>query len=477
MFPARMTRFITASSLLLLTTALTSCGESPRDAEKVYREFCSSCHGVNLEGGTAPSMLDDEWAHGGSDEEIARQITIGNLEKGMPAWGTVFSEPEIRALVVYIRERRAGYERRRDTLPAPDAKQRFSTAKHTFRVETVIADIDTPWSINWLTPDTMIVTEKSGGLRLFTNGKLSRAIKDTPEVETGGQAGLLEVAPHPNYATNGWIYLTYSEPLTNADGDKVSHTKVVRGRIKGDRWTEQQTIYAADIEHYRKAGGVHYGSRIAFDANGYLFFTIGERGAQDRAQDLGRPHGKVFRLHDDGSIPADNPFLNTPGALPEIWSYGHRNPQGLDFDPRDGRLWETEHGPRGGDELNIIRRSANYGWPVITYGMNYNGTPITSETARDGMEQPATHWTPSIAVCGIDFYEGTAFPQWTGNLIVGALAQQQVRRVVIEDGQVISQEIILQDFGRVRDVANGPDGYIYLALNGPNKVVRLVPVP
>lgn len=472
-----MQRPLTATALLFAAITLTSCAEDPRDAEKIYRDFCASCHGPNLEGGTAPSMLDDEWVNGGSDAELTKSIINGNLEKGMPAWGTVFTDAETRALVVYMREKRAGYQRNRDTLPAPDANQVFKTQHHNFRVETVIEEIDQPWSINWLTAATMIVTEKTGGLRLFTNGKLGKAIKGTPDVVSSGQAGLLEVAPHPDYATNGWIYLTYSEPLTNSDGDDVALTKVVRGRINQNRWTDQQTIFEADIEHYRKAGGVHYGSRIAFDKAGYIFFTMGERGAQDRAQELGRPNGKIYRLHDDGSVPADNPFLNNPAALPAIWSYGHRNPQGLDFDPRDGTLWETEHGPRGGDELNIIRPGANYGWPIITFGMNYNGKPITAETARVGMEQPATHWTPSLAVCGIDFYEGTQFPHWTGNLMVGALAQQHIRRVEITNGQVISQEILLQDFGRVRDVANGPDGYIYLALNKPDKIVRLVPAP
>jgi len=472
-----MPRYLPATALLFATISLTACAdEGPRDSEKIYREFCASCHGPNLEGGSAPSMLDDEWINGGSDEELARSIIVGNLEKGMPAWGSVLSDAETRALVVYLREKRSGFQRKRDTLPAPDADQVFETEHHNFRVETVVPEIDTPWSINWLNPETMIVTEKTGGLKLFANGKLSPAIKGTPKVVSSGQAGLLEVAPHPDYATNGWIYLTYSEPLTNADGDDVALTKVVRGRIKSGTWIDQQTIFETDIEHYRKAGGVHYGSRIAFDQNGYLFFTMGERGAQDLAQELGRPNGKVFRLHDDGSVPADNPFVNNAAALPAIWSYGHRNPQGLDFDPRDGTLWETEHGPRGGDELNIIRPGANYGWPIITYGMNYNGKPITAETARDGMEQPATHWTPSLAVCGIDFYEGTKFPHWTGNLMVGALAQQHIRRVEIANGQVIAQEILLQDYGRVRDVANGPDGYIYLALNNPDKIVRLVPV-
>ena len=199
----------------------------------------------------------------------------------------------------------------------------------------------------------------------------------------------------------------------------------------------------------------------------------------ERSQDLDRPTGKIFRLHDDGRVPADNPFVDTPGALPGIWSYGHRNPQGMDQDPITGLLWESEHGPRGGDEINLVEKGLNYGWPVITYGMNYNGTPITEETHREGMEQPKLHWTPSIAVAGIDFYEGEAFPGWTGKLLAGGMASEELHLLTIEDGEVTADEVILKGRGRIRDVASGPDGMIYLLLNdgSPRKgrIVRMVP--
>jgi aldose sugar dehydrogenase len=249
----------------------------------------------------------------------------------------------------------------------------------------------------------------------------------------------------------------------------------VRGRIRDGAWLDQETIWEAPFEFYRPGGGVHYGCRIAFDRDGFLYFSHGDRGRQDDSQDLKLPNGKIHRIHDDGRIPKDNPFADQPGAFASIWSYGNRNAQGLVFDPRDGKLWSTEHGPRGGDELNLIRRGANYGWPVITHGMNYNGTPVTPFTARDGMEQPVIHWTPSIAVCGIDFYTGDAFPRWKNHLLVTALAQQELRRVVIENGRVTHQEVLVKDLGRVRDVQTGPDGAIYLALNRPDRIVRLVP--
>ena len=213
---------------------------------------------------------------------------------------------------------------------------------------------------------------------------------------------------------------------------------------------------------------------MVFD-DGYLYFVVGERGGNEIAQDLDNPSGKIFRLHDDGRVPADNPFVNQEGALPGIWSYGHRNPQGFVKDTRDHRLYSTEHGPRGGDELNLIERGRNYGWPIISYGMNYNGTPLTSITRKEGMEQPLTYWVPSIATCGLSFYTGDKFPNWKHDLFVGALGQQEIRRVRLENQKVVDQEIILKNIGRVRAVSESPDGHLYVLLNKPDSVVRLVP--
>lgn len=457
---------------------LSGCNDSAaaRSADKTYQQFCMSCHGENLRGGIAPTMLDDEWAHGGTDEAITQQIIAGNPTAGMPAFGETLSDAEVRSLVVYIREQRARHAANPPPAPKADAGQIVVTADHRFRVETVTDAVDQPWGINWLPDGTLLITEKTGGLRLWKDGILTDPIKGTPKVDALSQAGLFDAVAHPEHAKNGWIYLSFADLQTKLNGSRLSLTKIVRGRIADHTWTDEQTIYEGPIEHYRKAGGYHFGSRIVFDDAGYLFFSIGDRGAQQQAQDLTLPNGKVHRLFDDGRIPSDNPFVDQPGAVPSIWSYGHRNPQGLAFHPDDGALWAAEHGPRGGDELNVVYPSLNYGWPVITYGMNYNGTPITSETARDGMEQPILHWTPSIAVCGIDFYDADRFPAWKGNLLVTALAQRHLRRVVITDGVVTDQEIILQDAGRNRDVSTGPDGLIYLALNGPDKIVRLVPI-
>ncbi|PTX94203.1 PQQ-dependent sugar dehydrogenase [Opitutus sp. ER46] len=445
-----------------------------RDAPSLYAQLCASCHGRALQGSdSAPSMLDDQWRYGPEDAMLARIIRDGTGDAGMPSFKAGLSDAEIRSLVIFIHESRAKAQPAR---PSVSRNRVIKSSQHSFRVEPVVDGVRTPWSVDWLPDGQMLITEKAGHLRIARDGRLQRnAISGTPEVTANGQGGLLDVAVHPDFARNGWIYLSFSHPTRNASGEAVSMTKIVRGRIRDGAWVDEHPIWAAPLETYLPAGGVHYGCRLAFDGKGYLFFSHGERGRKEHAQDVHRPNGKIHRIHDDGRIPSDNPFAGQAGAIGSIWAYGNRNPQGLDFDPRTGRLWETEHGPRGGDELNLIERGRNYGWPVITYGMNYDGTPITGETAHEGMEQPVIHWTPSIAVCGLDFYTGTRFPRWTGNLFVGSLAAEELRRVVIEDNRVTGQELIVKDLGRIRDVANGPDGYLYIAFNDPDQIARLVP--
>jgi len=318
----------------------------------------------------------------------------------------------------------------------------------------------------------MLVTEKAGRLRIVEKGRLvPEPVAGVPKVWAEGQGGLLDAAVHPDYAANGWIYLSYSDP----GPDGTAMTRVMRARLKDGALVDQQTVYAAPVELYRK-GPNHFGSRFAFDGEGHLFFTIGERFQKNDAQDLSRPNGKVHRIWDDGRVPEDNPFVKTQGALPTIWSYGHRNPQGLARHPLTGELWEAEHGPRGGDELNRIEPGRNYGWPVITYGMDYDGTPITDLTAKEGMEQPIVYWTPSLAVCAIDFYVGDRFPLWKNDLLLSSLAAQELRRLRIEAGRVTKQEVLFKGIGRVRDVVAGPDGLVYVAFNVPDRIARLVPV-
>ncbi len=459
-----------ASFLVVAAVASAQPGER-RDVAKVFAESCAACHGAKLTGGQAASLVDDAWIYGGDDASLARSILDGRPDAGMPAFGAALNEQEIRGLVIFIRERVDEARRATTTYAKPAGDAVVRSEAHAFRVETVAEGLETPWSVAFLPDGRMLVTEKAGRLRIVEKGKLlPEPVAGLPAVWSQGQGGLLDVAVHPDHGKNGWVYLSFSDP----GEDGAAMTKVVRGRLQGGRLADQQTVFEAPKALYRK-GGAHFGSRFVFDGRGHLFFTIGERGQRDDAQDLSRPNGKVHRVLDDGRVPEDNPFARRKGAMPTIWSYGHRNPQGLARHPVTGELYDAEHGPRGGDELNLVLPGRNYGWPVITYGMNYDGSPITSLTAKEGMEQPVVHWTPSIAVCAIDFYVGDRFPGWRNDLLVSSLAAQELRRLVLSGGRVTKQEVLFKGIGRVRDVVVGPDGLVYVAFNDPDRVARLVP--
>ena len=448
-------------------------------AKDLYLQYCATCHGQNLEGGQGSSLIDEVWNYGSSDAAIAKSILEGVPELGMVPWKGVLTEEQVRSLVILIREQKLIAESTALLEKVKPLGGVFSTRHHNFTMEKVAEVDDILWSIAFLPDESILLTQRDGKLWRLVDGQ-KIGIEGIPEVWAVGQGGLLEVMPHPEYEENGWIYLSFSEHVgAKIDGKDAAMTAIVRGRIEDDKWVDEEEIFRAPPRLHTIKGG-HFGSRFVFKDE-YLFFSIGERQQQEMAQDLTLPSGKIHRIYHDGRIPKDNPFFNESGAFKTIWSYGNRNPQGLDLHPVTGDLWETEHGPRGGDELNIIRPGINYGWPVITYGMNYDGTPITEKTHMEGMEQPAHYWQPSIAVCGIDFYEGNKFPKWKNNLLVSGLASEEIQRLVIRDGEVIASETILKKQGRVRDVATGPDGYIYAAINtrGPNSgsLVRLKPVP
>lgn len=359
-------------------------------------------------------------------------------------------------------------QRKRDYPPT------IKTQDYTLNVSVITQGVREPWSIAFIGKDRAIITSKRGPVYLWESGKLSDAIKGTPTVNPDGQGGMMDVAIDPEYAQNQWVYLSYSHsPGDQSKGPAM--TRIVRGKIKDGAWTDQQVVYEAKPQHYR-SGPLHFGCRIAFDKENRLYFTHGERGAGENAQDLSRPNGKIHRINRDGSSPKDNPFVGKPDVYESIFCYGNRNPQGLTIDPATGDIWSTEHGPMGGDELNLIRPGLNYGWNVITYGQNYNSTPVGEGiTEKKGMEQPVKQWTPSPALCGLDIVTGEPLAKWKGNLLVGALKFQEVKRVVIKDRKYVSEEVIVKDLGRVRDVVVGPDGAIYVVLNGPDAVIRLSP--
>lgn len=448
------------------------------EVAELYTTYCVACHNEDLSGGLGGNLIDDEWKYGSSDAEIFQVIKNGLPELGMLPYGTVLSDNQIRSLVIYIREQKEIAEKEALLRKLEPAEGVFHSDLHAFRLESVFTGTGILWGIDFLPDQSMLVTQRDGVLWHVTPQGKATEIRDVPAVWQHGQGGLMEVGLHPNYEDNGWVYLGYSVAGDIKENNRTAGmTKVARGRIKNGAWVDHEDIFVVPDEHHTSAG-VHFGTRFVFH-DGYLYFAIGDRGRMERAQDLDRPNGKIFRIHDDGRIPSDNPFSDNPDAFPGIWSYGHRNPQGLDMHPVEGTLWDLEHGPRGGDELNLVEPGKNYGWPVITYGMNYNGTPITHLTHNEGMEQPALYWTPSIAICGMGFYMGDQFPKWKNDLFLTGLASEELHRVRIVDGEVIEDEIVMKNQGRLRDVANGPDGLLYvLAVNwrgGTGTLYRMIP--
>jgi len=439
---------------------------SAQNAPQLFERHCVVCHGAQGRGGLGGSLINGEWKHAPTDEERARVIREGLPDFNKAGFEGVLDGRQIRTLVIYLNE----LETRGLAEPPPRSVEGVvQTRHHAYRIETLTELPGNMWGLDFLPDGRMIVTEIDGNVRVLgSDGKAEEPLRDTPAIVRHGQGGMLDVAVHPNYAENGWIYLSFAE----GEG-REAMTTLVRGRIRDGAWVDQEILFRSLPEHRRNAG-VHFGSRIAL-RDGFVFFAIGDRGAQNQAQDLNRPNGKIFRLHDDGRVPEDNPFAGR-SLYPAIWSYGHRNPQALAFRPGTDELWSTEHGPRGGDELNRILPGRNYGWPEVTHGMNYNGTPITAETEREGMESPFWHWTPSIAVCGMSFVRGNAFPNWEGDLLVGGLRSEVIERVRLGEAGFLEREVIFQNHGRVRDIRTGPDGLIYVLVErGGGRLLRLTP--
>ena len=365
---------------------------------------------------------------------------------------------------------------------------RIASELESFRVD-IVAEVGKPWGIASLPDGRILVTEEAGALRVIDHGHLlpnpveatPRGVRPTDHF----QRALLDVAVHPDYQRNRWIYLTSAQQIGIGGGTSKTQVSLVRGHLQGNAWVDSKVLATLDVETGT--------ARIAFDDSRHVYVSTssgpgvdGVTGAaplthdqllRTPAQDLSNPRGQIMRWNDDGSMPTDNPFVQTSNALPAIWSYGHRNPQGLSFDRKTHELWSTEHGPRGGDELNWIRGGHNYGWPVISYGTRYDGLPVTSEVEREGMDQPVINWSPAVAVSAIAFYEGNAFPKWRHCLLVGSLLKQELLRVVIREQLAVVQELLLKDIGRIRAITTGSDGNIYLALELKQQglVVRLSP--
>ena len=338
--------------------------------------------------------------------------------------------------------------------------------KYTY--ETIADSIDIPWGLTFLNEKELLVTDKAGTLFHVEDG-VKTEITGLPPVYVRGQGGLLDIAISPDYATTGIIYFTTSSPLGE---EKGGHTALYSTQIENKTLVDTKLLYKGD---YNTKKGQHWGSRISFDQSGHLYFSIGDRGNRDvNPQDLTRDGGKIYRLNLDGSIPKDNPFVDEPNSRAAIYSYGHRNPQGMVTHPKTGEIWTHEHGPRGGDEINIIQAGKNYGWPIITYGINYSGTTITELTEKKGLEQPLYYWLPSIAPSGMAFSSSGIYPDWEGDLFVGSLKFEYLERLEIENNKVIKREKVLDSIGRVRNVEQGPDGYLYVGVEGKG-ILKIIP--
>lgn len=463
-------KFSFALPALLLLFGSCSVGNGQHSEQQMeqaaenYQNYCAGCHGNQLE-----KFEDKDWMYGDDNAAIVHSITFGQEEMGMPGFEATFSTEEISALAEYVK---AGIPEDKASLkPALSGNQVVKSEVQNFLVDTVVSGLAVPWGLEFLPNGDLLIAERSAKLFRFTNDELQE-ISGLPEIMVKGQGGLMDLELHPDYEENGWLYISYSGYAD--DNREEGCTNVMRARLNGNQLVDQEVIFNGTPDSNK---GHHWGCKLEFDKDGYLFFGIGDRGSRDvNPQSLSNHSGKIHRIYDDGAIPEDNPFIDTPNAMRSIYSYGHRNPQGTCMDPETGEIWETEHGPRGGDELNLIKPGRNYGWPVISYGINYDGTTFTELTEKEGMEQPVTYWVPSIAPCGTTFVKGNRYENWKNNILVGSLRFMYVERVVMEDGQVTHQEKLLEGIGRVRNVEMSPDGYVYVAIENPGKILRLVPV-
>lgn len=358
-------------------------------------------------------------------------------------------------------------------MPTSDLDQRISTALLT-------DGISIPWAMVQLPSKEILISERKGELRVLNNGHLlSKHINGLPNIHSHGQGGLLDLALHPDFENNQWIYFTYASeeeknPAKNLSKNSGSNTALMRAKLNITDFslTEHELLYKATPNSKKRQ---HYGSRIVFDKNNFVYFSIGDRGQRDiNPQDINKDGGKIYRLHDDGAIPLDNPFTDKQGAKSAIYSYGHRNPQGLSIDPMSNTIWSHEHGPRGGDEVNVIKKGNNYGWPEISYGINYNGTILTDKTAQKGMTQPALYWTPSIAPSGMIYVSSDKYPSLKGKFLVGSMKFKHLVSLTIKGDQVIRQDKIFEDIGRVRSLLQGNDGFIYVGIDGEG-IKKLLP--
>ena len=493
---------LSVNLISVCTGTLYAAAEPSLTFESLYEQQCAVCHGNELQGeAIGVPLVGRDLLHGQSLEDLAISIADGFPDSGMPAWSETLSTNQIRTLAVFIVEQRDSMPNGvfNVSTPIQFPEGVVASDKHLFTAVPVAEGLEELiFSMEILPDKQFLVTERTGGLLLISaDGQKTTMIQDTPKGfyneanPRGGIGSMLEVILHPEYADNGWIYLHFSDRCEDCTAQSrqynrpASMNKVVRGRIENDQWIDQETIIEFDKASYQIGSDIGAGGRAAFDSEGHLFFSIGARSPNTMSgvQDLGLPWGKIHRVNLDGSIPKDNPYVGDGSALDSIWSRGHRSPHGLEVNPISDELWSTEMGPRGGDELNIIKPGGNFGWPLHSLGINYSGTEVNY--GRDELEffrvedivMPLVDFTPSPAVSSFIFYQGDAFPEWKNDILMGTLKAQQLFRFSLDGNRVIEQEILLDDFARIRDIESGVDGEIYLLLeNGAgSKIARLMP--
>jgi aldose sugar dehydrogenase len=457
--------------LLLFGLTLPTFGsEEAFNPATFYATHCAACHGVDLQGASAGSLIDDTFLYGRLENQHRRNILYGIPGTDMIGWQALLSNREASALVDYIfaKPELAGSTSK----PLPPE---LATEQTALRFEAWISEgLDIPWGLEFTGPNSALVTERQGSLRVITDGQLDPLpVHGLPLTYVHADGGMMDLTLDPDYANNGWIYLGHAHAIGDpTDRNSPAMTRVIRGRIRNHTWVDQEVIFQVtdDLHH---ASPVRWGCRFIWDSAGNLIFTIGDRNRAEESQDPGKPSGKIYRIRPDGSIPPDNPFIDVTGALPQVYTLGNRNAQGLSYHPLTGELWASEHGPMGGDELNVIVSGTNYGWPIATFGRGYDNSTVSTQTTAPHVRAPIHQWTPSVAICPILFYTGSAIPDWHGDLLLGSLAMEGLYRFETEGQTITHQEIILRNHGRVRDLKTGPDGALYVVFNSPDRIVRV----
>jgi len=460
--------------LALLPAAFAGDSGSPADhpGRPLYEANCAGCHGRNLEGGLATPLVKSDWSYGRTRFAIWNNIRNGIPSAGMPAWGDRFSDTELMTLVDYILATQNARP-----LPVPPFPATIDTQDYRLKVEVSIQPALTiPWGIAFVDSRRALISDRAGKLFWMVDGIIDpQPVTGLPPVDHAtSTGGLFDIALDPDHRRNGWVYLAFAHSADPASATSPGMTQVIRGRVDGHRWTDTQYLFRSD-EKLDLPNSHSWGGRLLFDRAGNLCFSIGDMSQAAGAQELTRPNGKLLCRRPDGSPIAHPPFPSADPVTASIFSYGHRNIQGLALQPGTGAIWATEHGPHGGDELNLLKAGANYGWPIATYGVDYDGSIISEQAEKPGVEKPVRYWTPAPAVSAIDFVTGDLFPRWRGNLLMGSLSHEKLFRFVVRDNAIVGEELLFKGHGRIRDVRMAPDGAIVLIMNNPAAIVRLTP--